>query len=154
MIVSDPSHAASNLACAENRKFDLWAQVVHWQGLAESMGFRVELGGVERVPSGPGVVDVVVVPWVLCLNAEERAIVDRYSQAGGGVIWTGHAGLGEEDLRGVTRSSRSSLFLIERLLQQRAFLLAMRPQVVKKLHKIRTYLVELDGIVSSDMFQP
>ncbi|MAE95110.1 MAG: hypothetical protein CL910_10655 [Deltaproteobacteria bacterium] len=86
---------ASNIACAAERRFDLWAQVLHWQRLGESMGFRMEVGGLERVPQGPGAVDALIVPWVLCLDPAERRALDRFAAAGGGIILAGGAGLSE-----------------------------------------------------------
>lgn len=82
-----------NIACAERDAFDLWAETLHWQGLGEAMGFRVEFGGEALIPRGPARIQAVVVPWVLCLSAETRAALDRYARAGGGLVVSGHSDL-------------------------------------------------------------
>ncbi|MCP5069792.1 MAG: hypothetical protein GY946_24760 [bacterium] len=84
---------ATNIACAERDGFDLWSRVERWQALSAALGFTSDVGGTGRVPSKPGKVDAIVVPWVSCLSEDERRVIDRFADAGGGVILAGAAGL-------------------------------------------------------------
>ncbi len=78
-----------NIACAKARGFDLWAQAVHWQGLADAMGLQVDVGSETRIPANKSSLDAIVVPWLICLSESERERIDRFAAAGGGVVTAG-----------------------------------------------------------------
>jgi hypothetical protein len=62
-----------NVACAGERRFDLWAQAQRWRELAEAQGMRASLRDEGGIPRSRGEVDLLIVPWVLCLAPEHAA---------------------------------------------------------------------------------
>lgn len=87
-----------NIECAERTRFDLWKHAERWQQLAAAAGFDTDFRDEEGIPRGRRQADVLIVPWVLCLDAEHRQRIDRFLAAGGGVVMAGAIGP-EPDVR-------------------------------------------------------
>lgn len=82
---------SENVACAEERRFDLWAQAVRWRAFAEAQGMQVVYRGEDAIPRTRSDADLLIVPWILCLDAENAAAIERFARAGGGVVLAGPA---------------------------------------------------------------
>lgn len=86
---------AENVACATRLGVDLDAEATGWRDLAARVAVASEFVDERGIPAPGAGVDLLVVPWCLCLSEPHRRRIDAYLRAGGGLLISGPGQEGE-----------------------------------------------------------
>lgn len=76
----------ANERCAARWSFDLAGETDRWAALAARAGFRVERSTAAPAPDAPTPGQVWILPWSLCLEADDQARLSAWLRRGGGAV--------------------------------------------------------------------